>query len=91
MELNLIRYPIVYTSKERAFHKLQTLQFVIQNIKHFRVIVNYLARGNHFLEKIQNIFGCKSEIPEHMKLKPGMGDHLYVSNKLTKFQQNPRG
>ena len=33
IELNLIRYPIVYISKERAFHKLQTLQFVTQNIK----------------------------------------------------------
>ena len=31
-ELNLIRYPIVYISNERAFHKLQTMQFVAQNI-----------------------------------------------------------
>ena len=31
-EPNLIRYPIVYISNERAFHKLQTLQFVAQNI-----------------------------------------------------------
>ena len=31
-ELNLIRYLIVYISNERAFHKLQTLQFVAQNI-----------------------------------------------------------
>ena len=31
-KLNLIRYPIIYISNERAFHKLQTLQFVAQNI-----------------------------------------------------------
>ena len=33
---NLIRYPIVYISNERAFHKLQTLQFVDQNIHAFK-------------------------------------------------------
>ena len=31
-KLNLIRYPIIYISNERAFHKLQTVQFVAQNI-----------------------------------------------------------